>query len=233
MRHARKIYRLFALAGVLGMVAWGCSTDSPTAPRQTPVPPPPPPGQAFDITLGSDPRGIPIDPEMVTGTENTTVVLEVNPFPPDGTTILVTTNIGQFDPLQPIREIGLELRNGTAFFTLYSGLPIQLGIATVQATLEAGSGAIDIPIAFLFADFNCSNPDANPSIGFVNTSSFDATGFAWDFGDGNTSDERSPHHVYDEAGQYLVNLTVRKTIGQIELETSLTKPVNTADTDCG
>lgn len=232
MRYARNIYRLFALAAVLGLVAWGCSTDSPTAPRQTP-PPPAPPGQSFSIDLGSDPRGIPIDPELFTGLENVTVVLEVNPFPPDGTSILVTTNIGQFDPLLPIRDLGLVLRNGTAFFTLYAGLPLQLGIATVQATLEEGSGEIDIPIAFLFANFSCSNPDANVSVDFVNTSSFDATGFAWDFGDGNTSDERSPEHVYDEPGQYFVNLTVSKTLGQIVLETSVLKPVDTANTECG
>ncbi len=34
-----------------------------------------------------------------------------------------------------------------------------------------------------------------------------ATGWSWDFGDGQTSTEQNPVHVYDEGGYYLVSLT--------------------------
>lgn len=230
MRHVPRIYGLLALAAVLTVVAWGCSTDSPSAPRQTPVPPSPP-GQAFNIGLGSDPRGITL-PEEPTGLESATVAVEVSPAPADGTTILLSTNIGQFDPALPVREAGVALVNGRAFVTLYVGLPVQLGIATVQATLEDGRGEIDIPIAFLFAEFDCNNPESNLSINFVNLSSPEANSFLWNFGDGDTSTETSPLHVYDSPGVYNVTLTARRTIGQIQLEASLSKPVDTADTSC-
>ena len=37
--------------------------------------------------------------------------------------------------------------------------------------------------------------------------SISATDFAWDFGDGNTSTDRDPVHVYEEVGTYTVTLT--------------------------
>ena len=60
---------------------------------------------------------------------------------------------------------------------------------------------------------------ANPTSGevpltvmFNGTSSFDPDGnnltYSWDFGDGNTSTEVSPVHVYSGAGQYTATLTV-------------------------
>ncbi|MGK7390082.1 MAG: PKD domain-containing protein [Candidatus Cyclobacteriaceae bacterium M2_1C_046] len=41
---------------------------------------------------------------------------------------------------------------------------------------------------------------------FTNTST-DATSYSWDFGDGNTSTEENPVHVYDSYGTYTVVLT--------------------------
>lgn len=37
--------------------------------------------------------------------------------------------------------------------------------------------------------------------------------YLWEFGDGNTSDEENPTHVYDEAGEYEVTLTVTNDYG--------------------
>jgi PKD repeat protein len=48
---------------------------------------------------------------------------------------------------------------------------------------------------------------------FLNLSSFDAIGFEWDFGDGNTSTESNPVHVYDEEGIYTVSLTITTANG--------------------
>lgn len=42
---------------------------------------------------------------------------------------------------------------------------------------------------------------------FENTS-LDAKSFSWNFGDGSTSSERSPMHVYQYPGKYRVTLTV-------------------------
>lgn len=38
--------------------------------------------------------------------------------------------------------------------------------------------------------------------------SLNATSYAWDFGDGNTTEAFIPEHVYEAAGTYTVQLTV-------------------------
>ncbi len=46
------------------------------------------------------------------------------------------------------------------------------------------------------------------SIQFTDASIGDPTSWTWDFGDGNTSTEQNPEHVYSEAGDYLVSLSI-------------------------
>ncbi len=60
---------------------------------------------------------------------------------------------------------------------------------------------------------------------FTSTSS-NATMYAWDFGDGNTSDEQDPFHAYLEAGLYVVKLTAINECGS----STKTFIVNTAPT---
>jgi len=48
---------------------------------------------------------------------------------------------------------------------------------------------------------------------FTNTSSNNATDFAWDFGDGNTSTQENPTHTYAAEGSYTVTLEVSNTAG--------------------
>jgi outer membrane protein assembly factor BamB len=65
--------------------------------------------------------------------------------------------------------------------------------------------------------------DANgPYYGYINKpvnfSSYTLYGYPpytwnWDFGDGNTSDEQNPLHIYDAPGRYIVTLTVTDTQG--------------------
>lgn len=52
---------------------------------------------------------------------------------------------------------------------------------------------------------------ANPSeIAFFGVDSVSSSSFLWDFGDGNTSVEKNPSHVYAQIGSYLVTLTVNR-----------------------
>ena len=46
-----------------------------------------------------------------------------------------------------------------------------------------------------------------------NNVSMGATQYSWDFGDGETSEEKSPTHVYESAGTYRVILTVKDSKG--------------------
>ena len=63
---------------------------------------------------------------------------------------------------------------------------------------------------------------------FTNLSTDNARSFAWDFGDGTTSTERNPMHIYAEAGSYTVKLTARGVIKTAEAEqTIVINPANT------
>ena len=57
--------------------------------------------------------------------------------------------------------------------------------------------------------------DADPTTGirdlavqFTDSSSGPITGWTWEFGDGNSSDQQNPQHIYTLAGTYTVTLTV-------------------------
>ncbi len=51
------------------------------------------------------------------------------------------------------------------------------------------------------------------SIAFTNTSSGDATAFAWNFGDGTVSTDENPTHQYTQSGEYVVSLVVTNPTG--------------------
>jgi len=52
------------------------------------------------------------------------------------------------------------------------------------------------------------------NIQFTDKSTGDISKWHWDFGDGETSDQRSPKHIYDHTGRYTVSLEVTGTTGK-------------------
>lgn len=79
----------------------------------------------------------------------------------------------------------------------------EIGIYTSQlppepvAGFEANVTADRIPLAVRFNDTSTANP----------------TTWAWDFGDGTTSIEQNPEHLYTKPGTYTVRLTVKNIAG--------------------
>jgi PKD repeat protein len=51
------------------------------------------------------------------------------------------------------------------------------------------------------------------AVQFTDQSSFAPTAWSWDFGDGNSSTEQHPSHVYTSTGTYDVTLTVSNALG--------------------
>ncbi|MEZ4983145.1 MAG: T9SS type A sorting domain-containing protein [Saprospiraceae bacterium] len=51
--------------------------------------------------------------------------------------------------------------------------------------------------------------------------SFNADSVVWDFGDGNTSNEFNPQHIYDTTGIYEVRLTVFNDCGDVFVQNSV------------
>jgi hypothetical protein len=76
-------------------------------------------------------------------------------------------------------------------------LPVTVApIASFTATVEAGT----VPLEVTFSD--TSSPGTAP-----------ITTYLWDFGDGTTSTDTDPTHVYLVAGDYDVQLTVTTSVG--------------------
>ncbi len=63
---------------------------------------------------------------------------------------------------------------------------------------------------------------------FTNTSTESARSFVWDFGDGTTSTEVSPMHIYAEPGTYTVHLTAKAIVKSSEAEQTIV--INPAST---
>ncbi len=54
---------------------------------------------------------------------------------------------------------------------------------------------------------------SGPIVNLDNNSSFNADSYLWDFGDGNTSTEPNPQHVYFVSGNYTISLTASNECG--------------------
>ncbi|MFT3795353.1 PKD domain-containing protein [Flavobacterium sp.] len=89
----------------------------------------------------------------------------------------------------------------------------------VQDAAQTGSSAA-------VADFKLTKPNAlfleGTQMELVNTSK-NAKSYQWDFGDGTTSEEATPHHLFPKCGTYNVKLTVTDANGELA---SVEKPVD-------
>lgn len=79
--------------------------------------------------------------------------------------------------------------------------------ATSAGKLNSKSIKVDITHLAPVAGFTMDKAEAkvNETISFTNTT-VNASTYAWDFGDGNTSTEENPKHAYLSAGNYTVSL---------------------------
>jgi len=117
------------------------------------------------------------------------------------------------------------------------------------ATIESSGGSItivfhsDVGLSMngFEIDWACMQEDAPPIASFSNTNSVSCngriqftdeslnlpTGWNWDFGDGNSSTEANPYHVYQNSGNYTVQLTASNDFG--DNTTSKSISVNLSD----
>ena len=150
-------------------------------------------------------------PDQVMGTEETMVVADLkNVF---------------WDPNEQAFSFGIT---GTGGEVSYNATKLSAGeleltttanfaeevTITVTATDADGITIEDLftltPRYTFHADFSASpRAGTNPlTVSFINNSPEEATSWLWDFGDGTTSNEENPTHIYSENGDYSVSLTI-------------------------
>ncbi len=204
---------LLAMAA-LAMLGVACSTDSPTAPEQRGAPvPQPDPSATWRIRITANPG------ELTVGTQTaSTITVRVERLsngnsPPSGTTLVVGTSLGDFvTPGSGIDSVVLTLIQGTARVQLFPGFVV--GTAVITAQLENSIRQATVPfreaITDIVAAWSFTNSDESLSVTFLNQSTGDPTSFFWDFGDGGTSTEEHPVHVFSDFGDWVVSMTASK-----------------------
>ncbi len=136
---------------VAGLMVLGCSSDSPSEPRQEPAPAPPPSATTFLISVTANPTEL-----QAGGDEASVVTIQVRrrdngAAPANGTTAVVTTSLGEFSSQGSGVQSGVvELVNGNAQLLLFPGNIS--GGAIIQARLESsvGQAAVNIGEAATF-----------------------------------------------------------------------------------
>lgn len=100
---------------------------------------------------------------------------------------------------------------------------------TVSHTVSDGNGCFSFTSTQQITVLKAGNADFQFSIGeptcegtevcFTNLSTGEVTGFSWIFGDGSPFDSQNenPCHTYDEAGDYLVILSVVDVCGNVDI----------------
>jgi len=113
------------------------------------------------------------------------------------------------EPVNPaLIDLDIDMSNipkGSYLF-LFSSLD-SLGLWSATTTDTIVKTACPVALFEPENDPVCSNTPVR----FINQS-IDADTCLWDFGDGHTSNEYEPEHIFESAGEYLVFLTVTDTI---------------------
>lgn len=206
----RKLIAGWALPVLALGLLIGCSTDSPTAPQQQPSPPSGGASASWLVTVTVSP-----DVVEVRSANPVTVSVDVrrrdnNLAPATGTTIVLSTSLGEFTDLgSGISSIALVTVNGRAQALLFPGAIEGTALLTAQLETSAGQSTLFIrdQIVPIEASFSSQNSESNLSVLFQDTSTGDPTKWRWDFGDGQTSREQNPSHLFELPGDYVVTLT--------------------------
>ncbi|HEY3362845.1 MAG TPA: PKD domain-containing protein [Methanosarcina sp.] len=182
------------------------------------------------VTVGNCPLGVAVNPAgtkvyvanmhsnnvSVINTNNNTIIATVpGEFPygisvtPDGTKVYVVNQNSN-----TVSVIDTVTNKVTA--TVNVGLrPFAFGQFIVPSSAQ--------PV-FPVASYSAypTKGKATLKVQFTDKSTGVPTSWKWNFGDGNTSTEQNPVHIYSAAGNYTVNLTVSNENGNASKSTTIT-----------
>ena len=168
---------------------------------------------------------------------NTNLISSVSPASaPQGTNgLLVTFTLGSIPPPPPttvaISGVSLGSVAGTAsphtnqyVISGLFNLPGNVSTGAQNVLITYGGGAVVsyktagftiTPATSIVANFTASptNGISPLTVNFSDASVSAVTNWFWDFGDGSTSTDTNPVHIYNAAGSYAVSLTVWGSLG--------------------
>jgi len=136
----------------------------------------------------------------------------------DGGALFVTWDFG--DPASGSANVSAELAPTHVYHARGTY------VATLVVTDDEGSSA-EARVTLTVASAPSARFSATPAPGeplrlrFRDESEGEVDAWTWDFGDGATSDEAEPEHLYALPGEYLVRLAVRGPAGEDEVERTL------------
>ena len=145
MKPSRIVFHLLSV--LLLLAAFGCQSDSPTEPSNSPpaAPIPPTPVTTYVITVTASPG------QLTAGAgTGTTITIDVRRTdtgqpPADLTPVTVTTTIGSFGAFgSGTKEVTLSLVNGRAQTVLFADA--EVGTATIRAVVGSSAGVTNVAI---------------------------------------------------------------------------------------
>ena len=92
-------------------------------------------------------------------------------------------------------------------------------IAAIMPVQAVQSGILELPTANFFSSL--TSDDKSSTVEFTDESTGEPNEWNWDFGDGETSDQQNPTHIYSAAGSYTVTLTVSNDNGKTDTKVKI------------
>ncbi|MEP1782151.1 LamG-like jellyroll fold domain-containing protein, partial [Reichenbachiella sp.] len=130
--------------------------------------------------------------------------------------------ICQGAPVTLVAEEGLATYSWSTGASAESILVEEAGTYSIEVSNELGCTASDEVIVtlsddviqpnFLVSGIGCTSD----TVQFIEVSDLEPDAVLWSFGDGNTSDEQHPAHLFGAVGDYMVNMTA--TLGECSMD---------------
>ena len=111
----------------------------------------------------------------------------------------------------------LDVKDPVVVFPSAGTFQVTVEVSNPIGTATASSLITVVPVPAANFTLDDPTPSINQTVTFINESGGEGfLVYAWDFGDGTTSQEKNPTHAYLGAGTYQVTLKVQNEFGQTE-----------------
>jgi PKD repeat protein len=150
-----------------------------------------------------------------------TVLVKTETYVYNGVTIPIPTTTVSYQWFSPDYGMPVLQADGIEAFNIF--VPLSVSYIDQQLCLAANANFAYLPIG------NYDPDSQSATVPFINLST-NYSSVSWDFGDGGTSTDATPSHVYNCPGTHQVTLTVANNACQPNTTDTFTLPVVVTDT---